>query len=146
LPDHRCRDLATLLSDEHQRCLNLLILCIGSFEMLVPIAHRPAAGLGKPEHRISGSSYQVVTNMGKTATNLVRVDRDNQLDGDLERCELCPTSGQETMVAVRLTGRGCLLSHTLPKGGRWLSVKGRRVGERPQASAASHAGWGSALD
>jgi hypothetical protein len=73
-----------MLADEHEVGLDLLALCIGCLEVLIPVTHRPATGFRKPQGSIISCSHQVVTQMRQTTTKLHLVDCCDKIHSHLE--------------------------------------------------------------
>jgi hypothetical protein len=71
---------------------------------------------------------KVITQMCQATWQPERVDCRNKAYGSFE-CVQIPTALREaTMVIVSVSGRGSVLAHGRPKGGKRLSVKGGREG------------------
>ena len=54
-------DLYCARFKQREGCLDLLVFCVGSFEVLSTVSHRSAIGFGEPESCVVSSSHKVVT-------------------------------------------------------------------------------------
>ncbi len=130
LPAHRFRNFGSTCSEQPESGLKLLALAIRSFEVLRTITHGAAIGLGKPERRVIRGSVQLVTQMSETTLLQPNpMDRRHEALSHLESNKSATAAREVTMIGQRVIGRGSLLAHTSPPGGRWLSVKGRGRGK-----------------
>jgi hypothetical protein len=101
-----------------------LCLSVGRFEVLIAITHRPATGFRKSQGRIISRANQVVKKMRQATTKMQLVDCRDNANGHFESLKLGATLRKLATMEVRLPGRGSVLAHAHPRGGRWLAVKG----------------------
>ena len=129
LLDHRLGYRDPACGDLVKSGLRFLILAVCTFEVNASITHRSATGFREPERRIVRRSIQLVTQMSETTLLQPNpVDRRHEALSHLESNKSATAAREATMIGQRVTGRGSLLAHTPPPGGRWLSVKGRGRG------------------
>ena len=126
--DGRDRDAARPQQDEV--ALDLLVLGVGGFEVLMAVTEGAAAGLRQPEHRVVGSSDQVVLEVGEAAREGELGDAGRDVHREVERDEAGSAARQVLTVDHGASGRGGVLAHGCSEGGRRPAVKG---GRRPRA-------------
>ena len=116
------RDRDAARPQQEEVTLDLLVFRVGGFEVLMAVAEGAAAGLREPEHRVVGSSGQVVLEVGEAAREGELGDAGRDVHREVERDEAGAAARQVGTVDGGASGRGaCWLMVVLEAAGVRLS-------------------------
>ena len=127
MPRHRSRTRSLWTSS---------LFGVGGFEVLMAVAEGAAAGLRQPEHRVVGSSDEVVLEVGEAARQGELGDAGREVHREVERDEAGSAARQVGTVDRGASGRGAC----------WLMVVLKAAGVRLSGAAAGRERSEPALD